>query len=248
MKLFKRCKVLNMEKIKQYSLIIVIIIVCLGIGCLGWLLLNKENKTMPKNESAVIKLPQPKYDSQTSVEEALLERRSIRDYSDEPLTLAEVSQLLWAAQGITNQRGFRTTPSAGALYPLELYLVVGQVEGLVEGVYKYQPDGHQLEKISQGDKRADLAEAALGQSAIKEAAAMIVFSAVYQRTTGKYGERGIRYVYIEVGHAAQNVYLEAVSLDLGTVVIGAFEEGEIKKIIEMADEEEPIYLMPVGKK
>ncbi|MBL7155234.1 MAG: SagB/ThcOx family dehydrogenase [Candidatus Portnoybacteria bacterium] len=238
-----------MEKIKKYSLIAAIIIVCAGVGFyLIWLLPNMENKNSSKNEETIVELPQPKYDSQTSVEEALLKRRSIRDYSDEPLALAEISQLLWAAQGITNERGFRTAPSAGALYPLELYLVIGQVEGLAQGVYKYRPDGHQLEKISQEDKRADLARAALGQSAVKEAAAMIVFAAVYQRTTSKYGERGIRYVHIEVGHAAENVYLEAVSLNLGTVVIGAFDEKEIKRIIKMADEEEPVYLMPVGKK
>ena len=109
-----------------------------------------------------IKLPEPSYTSNTSVEEALSKRRSIRTYSGENLTIGEVSQLLWAAQDITAPRGGRTAPSAGALYPLELYLVVGDVEGFDKGVYKYKPEGHELEKVGDGDKRRELAEAAVG--------------------------------------------------------------------------------------
>jgi len=207
-----------------------------------------ERVPIPNDESLAIKLPRPKYDSGTSIEEALLKRRSIREYKDEPLTLAEVSQLLWAAQGITEpSRGFRTAPSAGALYPLEVYVAVGNVEDVSEAVYRYKPREHELERRVTGDKRAELYDAALMQSSVKDAAIVIVFSAVYERTTGWYGERGIRYVHIEVGHAAQNVYLQAVSLNLGTVAIGAFRDDEVKEVIGMSDQEQPLYVMPVGR-
>ncbi len=195
-----------------------------------------------------IKLPEPSYTGNLSVEEALSQRRSIRAYSGETLTIEEVSQLLWAAQGITSAEGGRTAPSAGALYPLELYLVVGDVEGIDKGVYKYIPEEHELEKVKDGDIRAELADAALGQECVRDAAIDIVFTAIYERTTGKYRERGIRYVQMEAGHAAQNVYLQAVSLDLGTVVIGAFVDGEVNEIMNMQEQETPLYIMPVGRK
>ncbi|MGB2841855.1 MAG: SagB/ThcOx family dehydrogenase [Halobacteriota archaeon] len=208
-----------------------------------------EEETMQKIEVGErIKLLEPSYTSNVSVEDALSKRRSIRDYSGESLTIEEVSQLLWAAQGITSPGGGRTAPSAGALYPLELYLVAGDVEGIDKGVYRYRPEEHDLEKVKDGDVRAELADAALGQECVKDAAIDIVFTAVYARTTWKYGERGIRYVHIEVGHTAQNVYLQAVSLDLGTVVIGAFIDSEVKKIVSAGEQEEPLYIMPVGRK
>jgi len=208
-----------------------------------------ETKNMQKIEIGErIKLPEPSYTGNISVEEALSKRRSIRAYSGENLTVEEVSQLLWAAQGITSPGGGRTAPSAGALYPLELYLVAGDVEGIDKGVYRYRPEEHDLEKVKDGDIRAELAEAALGQECVKDAAIDIVFTAVYARTTWKYGERGIRYVHMEAGHAAQNVYLQAVSLDLGTVVIGAFIDSEVNKIVNAREQEEPLYIMPVGRK
>ena len=195
-----------------------------------------------------IKLPEPRYTSNTSIEAALSQRRSIRAYSGENLTIAEVSQLLWAAQGITSPGGGRTAPSAGALYPLELYVVVGDVEGIDKGVYKYIPEEHELEKVKDSDIRAELADAALEQACVRDAAIDLVFTAVYERTTGKYGERGIKYVQMEAGHAAQNVYLQAVALDLGTVVIGAFVDSEVKEIMNMQEQETPLYIMPVGRK
>ena len=196
-----------------------------------------------------IKLPEPKYDSSTSVEKAMLERRSVREYKDGPLTLGEVSQLLWAAQGITYRgRGFRTAPSAGALYPLEVYVVTGKVDKLGQGVYKYRPQQHELVKVSDENVRNELTAAALGQDCVGESAIVIVFSAVYERTTRKYHERGIRYVHMEAGHAAQNVFLQAVSLNLGMVVVGAFMDEEVKKILNMPDRESPLYILPVGKK
>jgi len=199
------------------------------------------------SEPETIKLPQPRYESEVSVEEALLRRRSVRDYTGEPLTLEEVSQLLWAAQGITADWGGRTAPSAGATYPLETYLVVGDVEGLEEGIYKYNPHRHELCKVLDGDKRVELARAALEQDWVKEGAVDIVLTAVYERTTVRYGQRGTRYVHMEAGHAAQNVYLQAVALNLGTVVVGAFYDDQVKKVLRLPEEERPLYIIPVGK-
>lgn len=195
----------------------------------------------------VIRLPDPKYSSSISVEKALRERRSVRKYKNVPLMLSEVSQLLWAAQGITDPHGFRTAPSAGALYPLEVYVVIGNVNNLPNGIYKYSPLGHKLVKIEKGDKRLELSAAALRQPWVADGAVVIILSAVYERTTRKYGERGIRYVHIEAGHAAQNVYLQAVSLNLRTVVIGAFDDTKVKNIIRMSPQEEPLIIMPVGR-
>jgi SagB-type dehydrogenase family enzyme len=167
---------------------------------------------------------------------------------DEPTTISEVSQLLWAAQGITDQGGFRTAPSAGALYPLELYVVAGKVNGLPAGIYKYRAKSHELLSIVKGDRTTDLCNAALGQLSVRKAAAVFVLSGVYERTTVKYGERGIRYVHMEAGHAAQNIYLQAVPLGLGTVVIGAFHDEEVKRVLKMEDREMPLYIMPVGRR
>ena len=195
-----------------------------------------------------IKLPEPRQDPTISVEKALKERRSVRHYRKEPLTISEISQLLWAAQGITASGGLRTAPSAGALYPLEVYIIVGNVTNMKSGIYKYIPESHELVKVIEGDKRSELSNAALHQSPIKEAPAVIVISAVYKRTTGKYGERGIRYVHMEAGHAAQNICLQAVSLNLGTVVIGAFKDEMVKKALNLGDKEEPLSIIPVGRK
>jgi len=193
-------------------------------------------------------LPTPHYDSQISVEQALRTRRSVREYSQEPLVLAEVSKLLWAAQGLSGTRGLRTAASAGALYPLELYVLAGNVEGLPKGLYHYKPQDHSLILIDAKDKRRALFEAALQQEAVKDAAIVFVISGIYERTTVKYGLRGIRYVHIDVGHVSQNVYLQAEALGLGTVFIGAFHEPDIKALLQMKEEEVPLGLMPVGKK
>ena len=195
-----------------------------------------------------VELPEPRYDSGVSIEETLLKRRSVRDYTGEPLTLQEVSQLLWAAQGTTDPTGFRTAPSAGATYPLEIYVVVGDVENLTEGVYRYKSAEHKLMKVLDGDWRAELAAAALGQSSVKEGAMDIIVTAVYERTTQRYGDRGIRYVHMEAGHAAQNVYLQAVALGLGTVVIGAFHDDQVREILKLPQNEQPLYIIPVGRR
>ncbi len=219
---------------------IVLLMIIGGISMLHKSALGREH-------TEAIQLPEPRYESQISLESTLQQRRSIRDYLDEPLTLAEVSQLLWAAQGITHPNGFRTAPSAGALYPLEVYLVAGQVSDLSEGIYKYRPHKHELVQVAEGDKRSELASAALGQEWVRDGAVVIVIAAVYERTIRKYGQRGIRYVHIEVGHTAQNVYLQAVALHLGTVFVGAFYDDEVKKVLDMPDSEQPLCIMPVGR-
>jgi SagB-type dehydrogenase family enzyme len=199
------------------------------------------------NAMETIELPLPRKDAGVSIEQVLLRRRSTREFQPGALTLPEVSQLLWAAQGITSREGFRTAPSAGALYPLELFLVVGEVESLSAGVYRYVPRGHRLDLVGKGDLRAPLASAALGQEYVKEGAAVLVFAAVYERTMVKYGERGIRYVHMEVGHAAQNVALQAAAMDLGAVTVGAFDDPAVGKLLSMDRSEQPLYLLPLGR-
>jgi SagB-type dehydrogenase family enzyme len=190
-----------------------------------------------------IKLPKPKEEGFTSIEEALHKRRSVRDYKRGPLSLDQVSQLLWAASGRNFYR--RTAPSAGATYPLETYLVVGEVEGLEPGIYHYFSSRHSLEMTKGQDVRARLSRAALGQAMIEVASVNMIIAADYSRTTGHYGQRGHRYVDMEVGHAGQNVSLQAVSLNLGTVMIGAFDDKEVKEVLGI--KEEPLYIIPVGK-
>ncbi len=194
-----------------------------------------------------IKLPQPNRDGNVSVEKALSERRSVREYEDEPLTLAELSQLLWAAQGITDSDGHRTAPSAGATYPLELYIVSGNVTGLPAGVYKYRPQEHELVQTMAGDVKSKMHRRE-NDTLIEGGAVIIVFAVVYERTTSKYEERGIRYVHIDVGHAAQNIYLQAAAYGLGTVAVGSFDDDKIKQTLQLPDEEQVLYLMPVGWK
>ena len=194
-----------------------------------------------------IALPKPVLTGSASLEQLLAQRRSIRDYQDTKLELAEIGQLLWAAQGITDSRGFRTAPSAGALYPLELYVVAGRVEGLAEGVYHYNPGHHQLVKTSDNDLQDALTQVALSQDCIKNASAVIVFTADYERTTRKYGNRGIRYVHIEVGHAAENLFLQAEALGLSTVDVGAFKDDEVAKVLQLPADLQPLLLMPVGR-
>jgi len=211
------------------------------LSCVG-LVMGKS----PDNE---ITLPAPALKGKLSVEEALHRRRSVRDYTQGALSLAQVSQLLWAAQGITQRaEGLRTAPSAGATYPLEIYLVAGNVNGLAAGIYRYIPARHALLRTAEGDVRAKLRDASLGQPWVREAPATLAIAAVYARTASRYGGRAQRYVDIEVGHAGENVYLQAESLGLGTVAVGAFNDGEVKKVLGLKKEEAPLYLMPVGKK
>jgi SagB-type dehydrogenase family enzyme len=199
-------------------------------------------------EKQIIDLPKPTQAGQYSLGQLLQQRRSLRDYSSQPVSLEEVGQLLWAAQGITHPNGLRTAPSAGALYPLELYVVAGNVTGLEAGVYHYQIHNHRLAKHVSGDNRKALAQAAYMQTWLSEAPVVFVFSADYKRTSKKYGKRAKRYVHIEVGHAAQNLFLQAEDLGLGSVVVGAFFDEDVAELLQLPSGFAPLALMPVGKK
>lgn len=186
-------------------------------------------------------LPPPVKAGRTSLEEALMKRRSVREFSSKPLTEAEVGQMLWAAQGITDPDGLRTAPSAGALYPLELYVATG------DGVFHYDPQAHQLQRRSPQDARRALHHAGLEQDALLHAPAVFVIAAVYARTARKYGpDRSPRYVQLEAGHSAQNLLLQAVTLGLGAVPMGAFKDAAVHDALKLPSDEQPLYLIPAG--
>jgi SagB-type dehydrogenase family enzyme len=191
----------------------------------------------------LVKLPPPERGqrSDISLEETLAKRRSIRSFTAAKLSWEEIGQLLWAAQGITEKsEGLRTAPSAGALYPLEMYVV------MEAGVYHYQPRDHQLQRTLESNVRNELCRAALGQECVKGAPAVFVIAGVFERTAWKYGERGQRYVHIEVGHAAQNLLLQATALGLGAVPVGAFHDEQVEKLLKLPRDQRVLYLIPVG--
>lgn len=200
-------------------------------------------------DTPTIGLPNPLLKGEMSLEETISRRRSRREFEDDPLATEELGQILWAAQGITDQDGLkRSAPSAGALYPLDLYVVVGRggVEGLREGAYHYHPQSHCLELVSNGDSRQALAQHASGQMFVGEAPVIVVVTAEYERTTKKYGERGVRYVHMEAGHVGQDICLQVQALGLATVTVGAFQNEEVTETLGLPDNHEPLYIIPVG--
>lgn len=190
--------------------------------------------------SVIDELPDPQLRGKQSLEETLASRRTVREFTDEPLTDAHISQLLWAAQGVTDPAWLRAAPSAGALYPLELY--VAQSSGL----YHFEPAKHGLKRRRGKDLRQAIHEAALGQEAVLKAPAVFLITAARAPTQAKYGSRAERYVHMEAGHAAQNLLLQAVALDLGGVPIGAFNDDRLSEILGLPDSEAPLYLIPIG--
>lgn len=198
--------------------------------------------------SGIITLPEPVKDGSVSVEEALWNRRTTRSFSTKPLSLQDISQLLWAGQGVTGSRGFRTAPSAGALYPLEIYVAAGNVRNLPAGLYHYRSESHDLEIVSRGDYRTSIWEAALQQSAIMEAGAVFVITGIFSRSTEKYGRRGMQYVLIETGHVAQNLILQAEAMGIGHAPIGAFQDEVLKEVLKIDQNAHPLYIIPVGYK
>jgi len=197
-------------------------------------------------------LPLPEAKKTSNLWEVLAVRRSVRSFSREPLTLDELSLILWASQGISDpRRGFRVVPSAGATFPLNIYVVVGEeaiVGGdLPAGIYEYLVTNHALKLVKSGDFREALSSACLNQTFIAEAPISLVIAAVYERTTGYYGRRGIQYVHFEVGHAGQNIYLAATALGLGTVAVGAFKDDQVKTTLNLTPEEVPLYVFPIGR-
>lgn len=197
-------------------------------------------------EKNIYRLPEPNLEANACLNPILQQRRTNRAFASRPVSITEVAQLLWAAQGITSREGYRTAPSAGALYPLELHLVSGQVEGLPAGGYRYDPVRHALEAEIPGDLRHAIAEAALHQDWIAQAPAIVVVSAVNARTTAKYGRRGIRYAYMEAGHASQNLLLQAVALGLAGATVGAFDDERLQQLLNLPEEERPLVILPVG--
>jgi SagB-type dehydrogenase family enzyme len=185
-------------------------------------------------------LPPPSLVGEKSLEEVIASRRSMREFTDQALSWSYISQLLWSAQGMTDPAGLRTAPSAGALYPLEIYVA------LPDGAYHYLPPGHAVEPVSAGDLREDLWQAGRRQDALRQAVAIFVIAAVYERTEAKYGERAERYVHLEAGHAAQNMLLQAVALELGAVPIGAFYDEQVQAALGLPADQRPLYLIPVG--
>ncbi len=201
------------------------------------------------NNAKVTKLPHPKYRG-ISLEEAIEKRRSVRNYSTKPITMSLLSQLLFSAQGITGKmygQPLRTAPSAGALYPFEIYVITNNVEDLPQGIYHYSVRNHALELIKSGDFRKEITSAGLKQEMLGDADVTFVLSAIFDRVRHKYGERGFRYVYIEAGHISQNIYLQVVSLGLGSVSIGAFLDNKVNQLIGIDGHKEAvIYMHAVG--
>lgn len=200
-----------------------------------------KSSLVQERAKSQITLPAPDRAGRMMLEQALVRRRSLREFAPRTLSDQELSQLLWAAQGITSPEGSRTAPSAGALYPLELYVVTAG------GFYQYTPREHRLDLHAEGDLRLALSRAASGQDSVRAAPAVFIITAVYERTEHKYGqERGPRYVHLEAGHAAQNMLLQAVALGLGGVPLGAFHDDQVQKTLSLPREHQPLYLIPIG--
>jgi len=250
-----------METVKRSEirnrLLLLILILALPAACNSNTSESKASSnvlTKIEGSQLTYTLPAPKTDGGMSVEKALSDRRSRRNFKDRAISAQQLSQLLWAAYGVTLPRlnvsslrgGLRTTPSAGATFPLEIYAIIGNVEGIEPGVYRYISDENKIVRVVKGDVRSALRKAALGQRMISEAPLSVFYSAVFERTTAAYGQRGIKYVYMEIGHSAQNVYLQAEALGLGTCAIGAFTDDRVRQILNLPKNEVPLYLMPIG--
>lgn len=197
--------------------------------------------------AGTIKLPEARRESAMSLEAALWARRSTRALTRDSLALADVGQLLWAAQGVNRPDGHRTAPSAGATYPLELYLVAARVRDLPAGVYHYRPAGHQMETVASGDRLPELVSAATRQAWQADAAVVIVFAGVYERAAQRFRDRAERYVPMDVGFAAQNLYLQAAALGLGTTFAGSFQDTTLARIVGLPENTRPLGIMPVGR-
>jgi len=205
---------------------------------------------MANSQPTQIYLPSPSQKGSMSLEEAIARRRSVRRFTSEPISQSQLSQILWAAQGVSDTSwGYRTVPSAGATYPLEIFVVGGSnsIEKMGNGIYHYDIDSHSLTRHHNEDVRLELARAALDQVFIYQAPLDIVICAVYEQTTLGYGSRGERYVHIEIGHAGQNIYLQAEALGLATVAIGAFNDEQVRQVLRLDKQYKPLYIMPVGK-
>ncbi len=226
--------------------------ICLPLMMCGFWLFVGPDLCVAAEE--ILKLPAPRLDGKVSVEAAMLRKKSVREFKATPLKLGEVSQLLWAANGdlpvdAVTSSTTKVVPSAGGLYPLEIFLVCGDrtVEGVAAGVYRYLPNRHGLKLIEPGDRRTLLGSAALGQMCIAKAPATVLIGAVFPRTTAKYGPRGTQYVYIEAGNADQNLHLQTEALQLRCATVGAFQDAQVAAVLKLPKEVTPLLLVPVGK-
>ena len=229
-----------------------------GLSCLSGspialqdLLPSKKRNTLKQKGSGEMRLAEPKLDGTLSLERAIHRRRTIRSFDKKILTIEQLSQLLWSAQGITEERGFkRAAPSAGALYPMDIYGAVGKdcVEKLAPGVYHYEPANHSVSLVREGDLRRDIAIAALGQMWISDAPLTFLITAEYSRIMVKYGQRGIRYAMIEAGHIGQNIFLQSQAIGLGSGIVGAFDDEKLIQVMGIKKSHEPLLIMPVGYK
>ncbi|MGA9756101.1 MAG: SagB/ThcOx family dehydrogenase [Desulfobaccales bacterium] len=197
-----------------------------------------------------IKLPPPAKQGGMALAMALEARRTVRRFASRPLDLAQISQLLWSADGLSDAQGHRTSPSAGATYPLDLYLVVGErgVPDLPTGIYHYLVAEHGLRLLAPGDSHAAVVRACLHQTWMAEAPVMVVIAGEYRRCTNRYGERGLRYTHMESGNVSQNLFLAAEALGLGAGIVGAFEDKALARVLNLPPAHEPLLVMPVGYK
>lgn len=194
-----------------------------------------------------VRLPEPRRDGRVSLEAALWARRSVRAFTRDSLALADVAQLLWAAQGANRPDGHRTAPSAGATYPLEVLLLPARVQGLPAGTYRYRSGDHALSLVQAGDQVAPFLASGARSAWLADAAAFLVITGVGERTSRRYGERGERYVAIEVGHAAQNVALQVAALGLGTTYVGSFSDSAVARVLGLPAGERAYAVLPIGR-
>jgi SagB-type dehydrogenase family enzyme len=210
--------------------------------------MKKVARVQQRASSAAVHLPPPVLKGQQTLEECLRTRRSSRFFAEEPLSLEHVSQLVWAAQGVTGLGGLRASPSPGAVYPLHLYLIAVNVSGLRPGAYAYDPDQHVLALWKSGNLRARLVKAACDQPEPGDAAAAILVAATFGRMQREFGDNGVRLAYLEAGHAAENVCLQATALSLGVLTIGRIDVVEMKRMVDLPEPEEAVYLILAGSR
>jgi len=249
--------IVNQSQSIMKKIIILFIIIFFLAGCKPTEQSQKSKAVIENSDTSHLtyKLPAPRVVGVKSVEESINTRRSHRNFIDKELTVDQLSQILWAAYGVTKPRsdypflrgGLRTAPSAGALYPLEIYVLVGKVNGIEPGLYRYISQDHKIVRTIDKDLRKELCTATYNQQMIADAPAVLFYSAIYSRCTSKYGSRGReRYVCMDLGHSAENVYLQAEALNLGTCAIAAFNDKLVSKFLQLPKEEEPLYIMPIG--
>jgi SagB-type dehydrogenase family enzyme len=242
-----------MQQKSKYVLVAIVLLSVFLVAYISYSVFIQpaEVKYQSRQILGIVDLPQAEVTSNMSVDQAIENRRSVRNFSSTSLTLNDVSQLLWAAQGITDsEKDFRAAPSAGHVYPLELYLVVGNnsVQGLDSGIYLYIPENHTLEKFAEGDLRYNLSQAAHQQQWVNDAPINLVITGNYQKMRDKYSDENLstRFVDMEAGHVGENIYLESVSRGLATVAIGSFYDDQMINLLKLPSNETPLYIYPVG--